>query len=220
MCDACENAPEWIAGQPEDSKSDRKRTAAPVRGQPSSTANELLEYLREWRRERSVRDNVPAFMILHDTALEDLSRKLPQTSADLLRVSGIGEKKAAALGDDILEALQAYRNGARASQREEAKTSPAEETIRMLSEGHSFEEIARLRERRLQTVIDLVAELVERGRLEFNDAWIPTARREQVEAVIQRIGVARMKSIKDELPPEITYGEIRLVVARSRARPG
>jgi ATP-dependent DNA helicase RecQ len=220
MCDACENAPEWIAGQPDDSKRDRKRTPAPSREQPSSAANELLEYLREWRRERSVRDNVPAFMILHDSTLEDLSRKLPQSPADLLRVSGIGEKKAAALGDDILEALQAYRNGARASQREEAKTSPAEETIRMLSEGHSFEEIARLRERRLQTVIDLVAELVERGRLEFNDAWIPTARREQVEAVIQRIGVARMKSIKDELPPEITYGEIRLVVARSRARPG
>jgi uncharacterized protein YpbB len=61
-----------------------------------------------------------------------------------------------------------------------------------------------------------VAELVERGRLEFNDAWIPAGRREQIEAVIRRLGVARMKSIKDELPAEISYGEIRLVVARSR----
>ena len=119
----------------------------------------MLEYLREWRRERSVRDNVPAFMILHDSALDDLSRKLPQTPADLLHVSGIGEKKAAALGADILGALEAYRNGARASERETVKTSPAEETIRMLSEGLGFEDIARIRERRLQTVIDLVAEL-------------------------------------------------------------
>ena len=217
MCDACQAAPDWV-----DAKSVRADATLAVerrkpREQPAAGAgNELLEYLREWRRERSVRDNVPAFMILHDSSLEDLSRKLPQTPADLLHVSGIGEKKAAALGGDILEALQAYRDGARASVREEAKTSPAEETIRMLAEGRSFEEIARIRERRLQTVIDLVAELVERGRLEFNDQWIPAGRREQIEAVIERVGAARMKSIKDELPAEISYGEIRLVAARLR----
>jgi ATP-dependent DNA helicase RecQ len=194
----------------------RKRRAAIRSDAPAAGDPELLEYLREWRRERSVRDNVPAFMILHDSSLEDLSRKLPRSMPDLLRVSGIGEKKAAAIGGAILEALEAYRNGARAAPREQAKSSPAEDTMRMLAEGRSFEEIARIRERRLQTVIDLVAELVERGRLEFNDAWIPEGRRGQIEAVIQRLGAGRMKSIKDELPAEISYGEIRLVVARSR----
>jgi ATP-dependent DNA helicase RecQ len=223
MCDVCQAAPDWL-----DSKPDRAdATLAVERQKPreqrvaSRAADplgdpELREYLREWRRERSVRDNVPAFMILHDSTLQDLAGKVPQTLADLLRVSGIGEKKASALGGEILEALQAYRAGARASPREEAKTSPSEETIRMLAEGLGFEDIARIRERRLQTVIDLVADLVERGRLEFNDAWIPAGRREQIEAVIERVGDGRMKSIKDELPAEIGYGEIRLVVARVR----
>jgi ATP-dependent DNA helicase RecQ len=218
MCDACQAAPAWLLGLSEATLAVERRKPRPaIRSDaPAAADPELLEYLREWRRERSLRDNLPAFMILHDSSLEDLSRKLPRTMADLLRVSGIGEKKAAAIGGAILEALEAYRNGARAAQREEAKSSPAEDTMRMLSEGRSFEEIARIRERRLQTVIDLVAELVERGRLEFNDAWIPAGRREQIEAVIRRLGVARMKSIKDELPAEISYGEIRLVVARSR----
>jgi len=65
-------------------------------------------------------------------------------------------------------------------------------------------------------VIDLVAELVERGRIEFDDAWIAPGRRQEIEAAIQRLGVARMKTVKDALPDEITYGEIRLVAAKIR----
>jgi uncharacterized protein YpbB len=61
-----------------------------------------------------------------------------------------------------------------------------------------------------------VAELVERGRLEFDPKWIAPERREQIEAAIQRLGADRMKTIKDALPPEITYGEIRLVAAKFR----
>jgi ATP-dependent DNA helicase RecQ len=175
---------------------------------------ELVEYLKEWRRGVSARDNIPAFMVLHDATLEDLCRKLPRTIPDLLHVSGIGERKAESHGAAILGALEAYRNGARATQREEAKVLPAEETMRLLAEGRSFEEIARIRERRLNTVIDLVAELVERGRLAFDEKWIAGERRVQIEAAISAGGVDRMKTIKDALPPEITYGEIRLVAAK------
>jgi ATP-dependent DNA helicase RecQ len=155
-------------------------------------------------------------MVMHDATLEDLCRKQPRTQADLLRVSGIGERKAASHGAAILFALESYRSGARATQREESKTSPVEETMRLLSEGRTFEEIAQIRERRLNVVIDLVAELVERGRLAFNEKWIPAGRRLQIEDAINRVGSQRMKTIKDALPPEITYGEIRLVVAEAR----
>ena len=134
----------------------------------------------------------------------------------MLRVSGIGERKAVAYGPEILVALESYRKGARAAEREAPKVSPAEETMRLLKEGRNFEEIAQLRERRLSTVVDLVAELVERGRLAFDAKWIAPERREQIEAAIQRVGADRMKTIKDGLPPEITYGEIRLVAAKFR----
>lgn len=88
--------------------------------------------------------------------------------------------------------------------------------MRLLAEGRSFEEIARIRERRLNTVIDLVAELVERGRLDFDDKWIADERRQQIEGAVARLGAGRMKTIKDALPEQITYGEIRLVVAKWR----
>jgi len=224
MCDVCGASPDWLAGKSEAATLPVARRPRPKRAEARAEARpieaaldpELLEYLREWRRGVSLRDNVPAFLVLHDSTLEDLCRKQPHTHTDLLGVSGIGEKKAEALGAAILEALEAFRNGARPARREQAKVSPAEDTIRLLAEGRSFEEIAQIRERRVATVIDLVAELVERGRIEFDQRWMAQDRRGQIETAIERLGTARMKTIKDALPPDISYGEIRLVAAARR----
>jgi ATP-dependent DNA helicase RecQ len=240
MCDVCAEVPAWFGEQADAAtvaveRRDRRRQsaggstqaaggrgqAAGGRRQAAETSgppidSELVEYLKEWRRGVAVRDNVPAFMVLHDATLEDLCRKQPRTHAELLHISGIGERKAVAHGAEILMALEAFRKGARAAKQEAPKVSPAEETMRLLKEGRNFEEIAQLRERRLATVVDLVAELVERGRLEFDPKWIAPERREQIEAAIQKLGADRMKTIKDALPPEVTYGEIRLVAAKFR----
>ncbi|HEV8039850.1 MAG TPA: RecQ family ATP-dependent DNA helicase [Bryobacteraceae bacterium] len=240
MCDVCAEVPGWFGEQADAAtvaveRRDRRRQsaggstqaaggrgqAAGGRRQAAETSgppidSELVEYLKEWRRGVAVRDNVPAFMVLHDATLEDLCRKQPRTHAELLHISGIGERKAVAHGAEILMALEAFRKGARAAKQEAPKVSPAEETMRLLKEGRNFEEIAQLRERRLATVVDLVAELVERGRLEFDPKWIAPERREQIEAAIQKLGADRMKTIKDALPPEVTYGEIRLVAAKFR----
>ena len=226
MCDVCAEVPAWFGERADAStlpveRRERKRLVAGGRRQAAERPavpvdTELVEYLKEWRRGVAVRDNVPAFMVLHDATLEDLCRKQPRTHAELLHVSGIGERKALAHGAEILAALEAYRKGARAAKQEAPNVSPAEETMRLLKEGRNFEEIARLRERRLATVVDLVAELVERGRLDFDPKWIAPERREQIEAAIQQLGAERMKTIKDALPPEVTYGEIRLVAAKFR----
>lgn len=222
MCDVCGTAPEWLAERSDatlaiDRRPERKRhvAAGGVR-QEASVDPELIEFLKEWRRGVAVRDNVPAFMVVHDATLEDLCRKQPRTNAQLLHVSGIGERKAQAHGAEILAALEAYRSGVRARVQESPKVSPAEETMRLLREGRNFAEIAQLRERRLSTVVDLVAELVERGHLQFDEKWIAAERRERIEAAVQQLGVDRMKPLKDALPPEITYGEIRLVAAKFR----
>jgi len=223
MCDVCGASPEWLTESQDSTltvprRRERKRPATDKATKESTPANsELIEYLREWRRSVSLRENVPAFMVINDATLEDLCRKLPRNLWELRNVTGIGEKKAAAHGAAILSALEQYQQGARAAKREDAKVSPAEETLRLLAEGRSFEEIAQIRERRLATVIDLVADLVERGRLSFDDRWIAADRYEQIKAAIQRLGTDRMKSIKDALPPDITYGEIRLLAAKFRS---
>jgi ATP-dependent DNA helicase RecQ len=90
------------------------------------------------------------------------------------------------------------------------------ETLRLLAEGLSFEDIAKIRGRQLSTVVNAVANLVERGDLEFQPAWIDRNKQAVIEAACARLGVDRLKPLKDALPPEVTYDEIRLVVAQLR----
>jgi hypothetical protein len=58
--------------------------------------------------------------------------------------------------------------------------------------------------------------LIEEGRLEFQPAWVGEAKRIQIEAAYAKLGAERLRLIKDAVPEEITFDEIRLVVAHLR----
>jgi ATP-dependent DNA helicase RecQ len=137
----------------------------------------------------------------------------------LLTITGIGERKAEMYGQEILAALQRYTEGARPSAMPQKKTAPRLETLQLLSRGKTLEEIAQIRGRQLNTVMNAVAALVETGEVEFQPAWIDRTRYSVIEAACVRAGVEsveRLKPLKDVLPPEITYEEIKLVLARLR----
>jgi ATP-dependent DNA helicase RecQ len=84
----------------------------------------LREYLREWRRAAAKQQGVPPFVVMHDSALDEVCRKRPGSVPELLGISGFGEYKAALYGPRIFEALQQFRNGARAAPVPEAGTKP------------------------------------------------------------------------------------------------
>jgi ATP-dependent DNA helicase RecQ len=119
-------------------------------------------------------------------------------------------------GQKLLDAVARFDKGERASSVPEKKTAPALETLRLIAEGKSFEEIAQIRGRQLTTVVNGVASLVEQGQLEFRAAWVDRTRLPIIEAACAKLGTERLKNLKDSLPPEITYEEIRLVVAKLR----
>jgi ATP-dependent DNA helicase RecQ len=227
-CDVCSGTPEWL------SESTRPKPAKPsavtknvtqplVQAEPQAAADfdpELREYLRQWRSTIAKRENVAAFVVMHDTSLADICRKQPASLAEIRGVSGFGERKTERYGQQILDALQQFKNGARAIALTEKKSKPADDTIRLLAEGRSFQEIAAIRGRQLRSVIDLVATLVEKGELQFQSNWIDDSKRASIEEACSRLGMERMKPIKEALPPEITYEEIRLVAAQLRQQQG
>jgi ATP-dependent DNA helicase RecQ len=177
---------------------------------------ELREYLREWRRAEAKERGVSAFVVLHDATLEEICRRKPKSVGELLQITGIGERKAETYGQKLLDALARFRSGARAAVSAEKKTAPALETLRLVLEGKSFEEIAQIRGRQLATVVNGVATLVEQGTLEFRPEWVDRNRLPIIEAACKQLGTERLRNLKDALPPEITFEEIRLVVARLR----
>ena len=209
------------------SKAAVRRTVAAVRsGGPRVAAStlgevdaDLREYLREWRRTTAKEQSTPAYVVLHDSSLDEICRMRPTSIAELMTITGIGERKAELYGSEILSALKRYREGERAAALPEKKTAPALETLQLLAEGKSFEEIAQIRGRQIATVVNAVAGLVEKGELEFRPEWIDRNKLAVIEAACASLGLERLerlKTLKDALPPEITYDEIRLVVARLR----
>ncbi|MGA8272081.1 MAG: RecQ family ATP-dependent DNA helicase [Candidatus Sulfotelmatobacter sp.] len=218
-CDVCGSTAEWMtrAVQVSGKPVGRKRAAPqPVAARAAGTeAEELREYLREWRRAMAKEKNVPAYIVLHDSSLEEICRRQPKFFAELLEIPGIGERKAELYGQEILSALEKFRQGERASSAE-SKAKPADETLRLLGEGKTLEEIAQIRGRQLSTVVSAVANLVETGQVEFQAAWVSKEKQSVIEAACAQVGMERLKGLKDVLPPEITYEEIKLVVGKAR----
>jgi ATP-dependent DNA helicase RecQ len=224
-CDTCSGEPEWLSTRAEiaspvaspssGAKSRKKSGAAASAG---GVDPDLREYLREWRRTTAQESGTPAFIIMHDTSLDELCHRRPQSLAELLQVPGFGERKCELYGEQILEALKNYRGGARAAGTLEPKSKPAEETMRLLAEGRTLAEIAGIRGRQLSSVISLVADLVQRGEIEFDPQWLGDEKRAKIEEACGQLGTERLRPLKDALPDDITFDEIRLVAARLRRR--
>lgn len=228
-CDVCGSLPDWLtraaiqelkrkpftaSGLPAGA-----RTGSKVEAEPAVPDAELREYLREWRRVTAKEQSVPAYVVLHDTTLDEICRIRPSSIRQLLGITGIGERKADMFGEGILAALESYRKGARAAELPQKKTAPMIETLQLLKEGKGLEEIAAIRGRQISTVTNAAAALVETGEIEFSAKWMDPHKLSVIEAACSRAGLAqleRLKPLKELLPPEITYDEIRLVVAMLR----
>ena len=219
MCDVCGNVPAWLTAAPEEQLAvkEKRRPKAVALEQAAAGDRDLVDLFKEWRRETARCAAVPAYVVLSDAALEDLCRRQPENLSELLGVTGIGERKAELYGSQILATFQAYRSGVRAAARQAAQASPAEETLRLLAEGKSFEEIAEVRGRQVSTVVNMVADLIEKRRLEYRVDWVGEERHRQILEVVNRLGAQWLKPLREALPADITYDQIRLVVALVRS---
>jgi len=241
-CDCCGGLPDWIQVEapprrrkPSRAGARRGTPAVQYRGSLLTTPDsakaaaflesrygpdpdaELRAFLRQWRRNLAREKGIGAFSVMWDTTLEALCRVKPGTLQELSRVSGFGEKKTELFGRETLAALERFRNGERAKRDSRLQpSSPARETLRLIEEGRCFEEIARIRGRKIGTVVALVSELIENGETEFREQWFAPETYARIAAACKELGMERLRPIKDALPPEITFDEIKLVVANLR----
>jgi len=67
---------------------------------------DLFERLRAVRLEIARARGVPPYVIFHDTTLRDMARLRPTTLEALRGVKGVGERKAADLGETFLAEIR------------------------------------------------------------------------------------------------------------------
>ncbi len=80
-------------------------TEPPAEPSPQAPDKALFQALKAVRSKLAQTEQVPAYIIFSNATLQDMARKKPQTMAQLLQVSGVGEVKAARYGEIFLNAI-------------------------------------------------------------------------------------------------------------------
>ena len=187
----------------------------------------LFEQLKGIRNTVAQQENVPAYVIFSDATLMELATYLPLTTSDILKISGFGEVKTDKYGAAFLEAVQDYcikanlptrihlkvpKRQRKANTNPDRLTDTKQLSYEMYREGMPMEVIATERNLSLSTVEAHLSFFVASGDLKI-DELVPAEKRKLIEAALHEHGDGILRTLKDNLPEEISFGEIRLVIA-------
>ncbi len=73
------------------------------------TAEDLLKKLKQIRLNISKEKGIRAYVVFHDSALEDMCKKLPTTESEFLDISGVGKVKMDKYGHEFIGAIKQYK---------------------------------------------------------------------------------------------------------------
>ncbi|PDZ40167.1 DNA helicase RecQ [Bacillus cereus] len=181
----------------------------------------LFEVLREVRKEIAQGEGVPPFVIFSDQTLKDMCVKMPQNDSELLTVKGIGEHKLVKYGSHFLQAVQHFieenPNYAETiktevvSERKKSGKASANshlETYEMYKQGIDLNEIAKERNLSRQTIENHLIRCYEDGMEVDWQSFVPAEYESLIETAVQN-AEGGLKSIKEQLPNEVSYFMIR-----------
>ncbi len=83
-----------------------KSSGTNIRDGLSTDQVDLFEDLRDWRRELASDTGVPPYVIFNDKTLREIAIAKPLSKYDLLRIAGVGEKKAERYVDDVARIVE------------------------------------------------------------------------------------------------------------------
>ncbi len=88
--------------KPVKQKSASRASKGYVESDLSTSEQAIFDKLRWWRVETARAHDVAAYIIFNDATLREIAKARPTTLSDLRGISGVGEKKLASYGDEIV----------------------------------------------------------------------------------------------------------------------
>ncbi len=188
----------------------------------------LFEVLKQLRNKIAHLQNVPAYIILSDSSLLDLSTYLPIKKDDLQKISGFGAFKIEKYGDEFLEAVKNYCNIHHVESRIDLKfpkrprksivstanSLTKKTTLDMFRNGMTINAIAGSRNLATSTVAGHLSEFITSGDLLVNDV-VSVEKQTVIKKAASIHGAASLKILKDNLPAEISYGDIKMTLLKN-----
>ena len=192
---------------------------------------ELYETLKRWRNIICKENDLPIYMVANQASLQEIVTYLPLTKKDLMQISGFGKAKAEKYGDEILEAVESFcemynlktnMSARLANPKKEKKpklTEPKTDTktvsFELYKAGKDIAAIAKERNFSTSTIEGHLAYFVGAGAINISDL-VNEKKQKLVKDAVARYGSLSHKTLIDNLPTDISYGEIRMILASTR----
>lgn len=192
---------------------------------------DLYEILRKKRYGLSVEMNLPPYVIFKNAELRDMVNTLPESLDDLLKIEGIGQSKAAKYGEDFLSLVNTYvRDKAidRTQIRTRVKDGPWPEALNETSlisanlykSGYNLTSIMDRRSLSFSTVLGHLNRAIIHGYIKDFDSGLSIETKDLILKSIAKLKSQKLKPIKEDLPPSISYDDIKLCLMEIRSREG
>ncbi|MEZ4920521.1 MAG: DNA helicase RecQ [Saprospiraceae bacterium] len=197
---------------PEEKKKTQVKAPTPA---PASKQlqQDFFEHLRKVRRQIAQQEGVPPYIVFSDATMDALASKRPYTDADLLQISGIGQRKLQRYGDAILQALREFTMQ-KLSEGEKVSGSTYLQTLEMYKSGQSIEQIAEERGLSPLTVTNHLAVMYEKGEPLNLSEWISNEETDLIKGALPLFSSPfQLKEIFDHFNEKMSYDKIRWAVA-------
>lgn len=188
---------------------------------------ELYESLKHWRNQVCEENGLPIYLVANQATLKEVSTYLPLTKKDLMMISGFGKAKADKYGDEIvgfvenycsknnietnISAKAAHPKRERREKTSDVKTDTKLQSFNLFKLGKTIAEIAAERNLAVSTIEGHLELFVSTGELDL-DNLVTLEKQVLIKAAAREHGTASTKTLKDNLPDEITYCQIRMVI--------
>ena len=189
----------------------------------------LHQQLRKLRDSICAKKDMPIYIVAGSRTIDEMAQYLPQTLGELRKISGFGDVKIEIYGNQFLEIIQEYCKQYDLSskiadklpkrQRKEPKSSKTKvdtkvETYKLYKEGVAIADIAKQRTLTIQTIESHLAHYVQIGDINISEL-VSREKLILIEPAIKEFNGGSITPIKEKLGSNISFGEIRLVMAWS-----
>lgn len=191
---------------------------------------ELFEILRAIRASISKEKGIPPFIIFHDATLKEMAAYYPSDKSDLLELKGVGLKKYENYGELFLNKIKDYCDEKGIDRNTDKEINNSDKSSDELGNTYeityaeflktkSIENIAEKRNLTPDTILNHLIKLDETGKaMDWSQIEVDKEKEKKIIDAIGKVKEEKLKLIKELLPDEITYFDIKLVLAKYKAQ--
>jgi hypothetical protein len=193
---------------------------------------DLYQMLKKKRDEICSEKNQPVYLVAKTATLNEMVLYLPQTITQLNTISGFGPVKSRQYGKAFLDIICAYceehqisstvfesndlpiktkkPTAVKAEKKEKIDTKAI--SLNLYKSGKTIDEIAIERKMNTTTIEGHLSFYIQLGELDITEI-VTSEKIKMIKAALEKHGFSSLKSIKENLPENIGYGELKMVMA-------